>query len=169
KYQLTIGGEQKIILSGFSDSDWAADTDDRRSTSGYNFTLGNGSISWRAKKHSAVASSSTEAEYIAADYASKEAIWLRNLLKEIDYSQERATTVYCDNTRAIALAKDASYHTRTKHIDVKHHFVREKVESKEIRFEYIPTNEMVADILTKALPKPKHEKFTRLLGLSEQR
>jgi hypothetical protein len=168
KYQLTIGGKQPLTLSGFSDSDWAADTDDRRSTSGYAFNLGNGSISWRAKKHSAVASSSTEAEYIAADYASKEATWLRNLLKEIGYKQDNTTNIFCDYTGAIALTKDASFHARTKHIDIKHHFVREKVENREIKFEYIPTSEMVADILTKALPRPKHEKFTRLLGLSGQ-
>ncbi|HEV7737932.1 MAG TPA: Ty1/Copia family ribonuclease HI [Chlamydiales bacterium] len=105
---------------------------------------------------------------IAADYASKEATWLRNLLKEIGYTQDKATNIFCDNTGAIALTKDASYHARTKHIDIKHHFVREKVESREIKFEYIPTGDMVADILTKALPKPKHEKFTRLLGLSGQ-
>ncbi|HEV7737689.1 MAG TPA: reverse transcriptase domain-containing protein, partial [Chlamydiales bacterium] len=168
EYRLTLGGKHELSLSGYSDSDWAADTDDRRSTSGYAFSLGTGSISWRAKKHSAVASSSTEAEYIAADYAAKEASWLRSLLNEIGFSQEKPTNILCDNTGALALTKDASYHARTKHIDVKHHFIRERVENKEVKFEYIPTNEMVADILTKALPKPKHEKFTRLLGLWKQ-
>ncbi|HEV7738028.1 MAG TPA: Ty1/Copia family ribonuclease HI, partial [Chlamydiales bacterium] len=92
----------------------------------------------------------------------------RSLLNEIRFRQEKPTNILCDNTGALALTKDVSYHARTKHIDVKHHFIRERVENKEVKFEYIPTNEMVADILTKALPKPKHEKFTRLLGLWKQ-
>lgn len=86
-HNLELEGKEKIELTGYTDSDWAADRDDRKSTGGYTFTLGLGVISWRAKKHEIVSTSSTEAEYISADYAVKEAVWLRNLLSNLGHRQ----------------------------------------------------------------------------------
>lgn len=123
KHRLTLGGKETVELTGFTDSDWASDTDDRKSTGGYIFTLGSGAISWRSKRHEIVSTSSTEAEYISADYAVKEATWLRELLKNLEHEQRSATMIYCDNLGAIALTKNPSYHARSKHIDVKHHFI----------------------------------------------
>ena len=175
--KLTLGGRQPIILRGWTDADWAANTDDRKSISGYAFTLGSGAISWSAKKQPTVATSSCEAEYIACDHATKEAMWLWALLRalgqsvstatKLKFTPEMKTQVYCDNQGTISLTKDSSFHARSKHIDVKHHYICERVAAGDIYFEYLPTSEMVADVLTKSLPRPKHEKFSRSLGLED--
>ena len=99
---------------------------------GYIFYLSEGAISWSSKRQATVALSSTEAEYMALTQATKKAIWLRSLLAELNYTQECSTTLFEDNQSAIALAKNPVHHTRSKHIDIQHHFVREKIESKEI-------------------------------------
>lgn len=109
--------------------------------------------------------SSTEAEYMAASCASRESVFLRQLLGELGYKQA-SVTLHCDNQSSIALSSNPAYHQRTKHIDVQHHFIREKVESGEIILKYEPTENMIADVLTKALPRAKHEWCTNGLGLS---
>jgi transposase InsO family protein len=158
-------------LTGFTDSDWAGDRETRRSTSGYVFNLGSGAISWSSKRQSSTALSSCEAEYIGQTQATKEAIWLRRLLKELQIAEEEgqapaATIIYGDNQGAIALAKNPQFHARTKHIDVQHHFVREKQHSGEVDLQYVPTDQQVADGLTKALPQDKFEVFRSTLGLA---
>jgi len=112
-----------------------------------------------------VALSSTEAEYIALCLASQEAIWLRKLLENIGFKQSDATTLYEDNQGTIALAKNPKSHSRTKHIDIKYHYVREAVEEKNIKLVYCSTEGMIADILTKGLPKPKFEQLRFSLGV----
>ncbi|KJZ70562.1 hypothetical protein HIM_10030 [Hirsutella minnesotensis 3608] len=158
-------------LTGFTDSDWAGDRDTRRSTSGYVFNLGSGAISWSSKRQSSTALSSCEAEYIGQTQATKEAIWLRRLLTELQVAEEEghapaATIIYGDNQGAIALARNPQFHARTKHIDVQHHFVREKQHSGEVDLQYVPTDQQVADGLTKALPKDRFEVFRSALGLA---
>ncbi|KAK8931207.1 hypothetical protein KSP39_PZI016896 [Platanthera zijinensis] len=135
-------------LEGFVDFDYAGDLDRRRSTSGYIFLLGGGPISWKATLQDIVVLSTTEAEYIAAVEAAKEAIWLKGLTKELRITQE-AMKVHCDSQSAICLAKDQVYHARTKHIDVRYHKLREFVGSGEILLLKVPTEDNVADILTK--------------------
>lgn len=155
-------------LSGYSDSDWAGDYDTRKSTSGFVFGIGSAAISWSSKLQGTVALSTCEAEYIGQTNAAKEAIWLRRLLDEIQHetaNQPRATIIYCDNQGAIALAKNAQFHARTKHIDIQHHFVREKVNEGVIQLEYIETERQVADGLTKALDKVRFERFRAAIGL----
>jgi hypothetical protein len=147
---------------GFTDSDWANCLDTRRSVGGYGFTLGSGLISWNARKQKTVATSSCEAEYTAAFEASKEVIWLRALLKGINFTAPSATIILCDNNAAINLSEDPSLHQRVKHIDIKYHFLRERVNSNEISMAYINTNNNLADIFTKAL---EHRRFARLRGL----
>jgi hypothetical protein len=104
---------------------------------------------------------------MAASQSTKEAIWLRKLLADVGFVQEDATTIMCDNQGCIALAKNPTHHSRTKHIDVQHHFIREKLESGEISLEYCPTEDMVADVLTKALAKDRHQRLSKAMGLQE--
>jgi hypothetical protein len=156
------------VLSGYSDSDWAGDYDTRKSTSGFVFGVGSAAISWSSKLQATVALSTCEAEYIGQTNAAKEAIWLRRLLDEIQpktANQPRATIIYCDNQGAIALAKNPQFHARTKHIDIQHHFVREKVNEGIVQLEYIDTERQVADGLTKALDKVRFERFRKAIGL----
>ena len=160
--RLTLGGGGAIELVGFTDSDWANCLDTRRSIGGYGFTLGSGLISWNARKQKTVATSSCEAEYTAAFEAAKESIWLRNLLANISFKQASSTLILCDNNAAINLSEDPSLHQRVKHIDIKYHFLRERVNMGEITLKYINTNDNIADIFTKAL---EHRRFTRLRNL----
>ena len=162
-----LGGGETIKLTGYTDADWANDPDRRRSISGYLFNLGGGVISWSSRKQQTVAASSCEAEYMAASHCTKEALWLRNLLKCLGIPQIDPTILHCDNEGAISLTKDASLHSRSKHIDVAHHLVRERVEMCHIRVIHLRTHMMPADALTKALPVPKFARFRRMMGLRE--
>ena len=163
---IKFSGNSKGELIGFADANWAGDVDTRRSTTGYVFFLNSGVISWNSKRQPTVATSSTEAEYMSLYSATQEAIWLRLLLKDLEYTDNAATTIFQDNQGCISLAKNPVYHARTKHIDIKFHFLREKVMDEVIVLEYKPTEEMVADGFTKALPKDKHTKFLTTLNLT---
>ena len=136
-------------LIGFADADWAGDVTDRRSTSGYVFCLSGGAISWRSKKQDCVALSTAEAEYVALSSAGQESVWLRKLTAELGQVSSHPTTIYEDNQSAISMCKNPQYHGRAKHIDIRHHYIREQVSNKEIQVEYCPTNNMAADIFTK--------------------
>ena len=151
-------------LIGYSDADWGGDLAERKSTSGYVFLLAGGAISWSSKKQSTVALSTTEAEYIAMCHASKEAIWLRQLLADINYKILGPTSIYGDNQGCIALSKNPSDHARTKHMDIKYHFVREKVEQQKIVLSFCPSEDMAADAFTKGLTKEKHQRLIKKIG-----
>jgi hypothetical protein len=162
---LTLGGSEEG-LEGFTDSDFASQAD-RHSISGYTFRFHGGAISWSSKKQSIIALSTTEAEYIAGTHAAKEAIWLRLLIGEITSPLQLPTPIFCDSNGAIALAKDRTlFHPRTKHIDIRYHYIREKVENRDITIIRVGTNDNVADIFTKPLARPKFEAFCSALGLS---
>jgi hypothetical protein len=160
---LTYGGASET-LEGFTDADGNM-AEDRRATSGYAFIINGGAVSWSAKKQELVTLSTTESEYVGAVHATKEAIWLRSLISQVFGSQLTATTLFSDNQSAIALASDHQFHPRTKHIDIRYHFIRWVVEEGKIRLVYCPTADMVADVFTKALPSPKVKHFARSLGL----
>ena len=136
------------------DFDYAGDLDRRRSTSRYIFVLGGGPISWKATLQDIVALSTTEAEYIAAVEAAKEAVWLKDLVKELEITQDNVL-LHCDSQSAICLAKDPIYHARTKHIDVRYHKLREFVAGGYIQLVKVPTEKNVVDMLTKSLPGVK--------------
>lgn len=159
------GGSHAKELVGFVDADFAGDPVDRRSTTGYTFTLSGGTISWVSKKQRTVARSSTEAEYVAGATATCQAVWLRLLLSELGQLKAGPTTLLIDNQSAIALARNPVFHGKMKHIAVQHHFIRQKIQDDVISAEYIPTDDQTADALTKALPRVKHDAFTRALGL----
>ena len=162
-YGLHFSSDGINNLSGYSDADWAGDTDTRRSTSGYTFHIGNALISWSSKKQATVAKSSTEAEYVALSIATQEAIWLRRLLNGIGYVVTSPTIIYEDNQGAIELSKNAKHQSRIKHVDISFHFVRERVVMKEVEIKYCPSNEMIADIMTKGIPKFTFEMLRELL------
>ena len=159
--------ENTCILTGYSDADWANDTETRRSTSGYIFQINGSTISWCSKKQSCVSRSTTEAEYMALSFATQEAILLRRFLENVGVKQKESTVIYEDNQGAIQLSKNPKHHNRTKHIDIAFHFVREKVQDKSICVKYCKTDEMLADILTKGLPRQTFEKLREQLGVTE--
>ncbi|KMQ88472.1 retrovirus-related gag-pol polyprotein [Lasius niger] len=152
-------------LIGYADADWANCLDDRRSYTGYVFTLFDSIVSWESRKQRTTALSSTEAEYMAISDAVKEAIYLQRFIKDLGFQLPSTLKIFNDNNGARKLAENPVFHARTKHIDVRHHFVREVLNSGILKIEYAPTEIMPADILTKGLPKPKHEKCIDLLGL----
>lgn len=152
-------------MHAFTDADWASEVDDRRSCSGYVLKMANAAISWASKRQPIVALSSTEAEYIALSSAVKEIIWTRQLLEEIDGKLGRPTTLYCDNQSTIKLAASDAFRPRTKHIDIRFHHVREKIEDKTIDVDFLSTTKMIADSLTKAVNKEKVKFCTIGMGL----
>ncbi|KAK9697891.1 hypothetical protein RND81_08G067600 [Saponaria officinalis] len=148
---------ENLELVGFSDSDWGGSIDDMRTTSGYAFTLGSGVFSWQSQKQDNVAQSTAEAEYIAACAAVNQAIWLQKVLKDMGKEQFNPTRLLCDSKSAIAIVKNPVCHKRTKNFKIKYHFVRDSQREGEINLEYCLSEEKVADIFTKALPKQKFE------------
>jgi hypothetical protein len=154
-----------VTLVGYTDSDWAGCAADRKSTSGCCFSLGSGLVSWFSRKQKSVALSSAEAEYMAASQASCEAIWLRKMLVGL-FGQEMAPTlIHCDNQSCIKLSENPVFHDRSKHIEIRYHFIRDWVQRGAVQLQYISTDEQVADILTKALPRGKHVFFRDKMGL----
>lgn len=147
----------------FSDADYANDIETRRSTSGYVFSIAHGLVTWSSQRQKLVSMSTAESEYIAAASAAKEAVWLRNLLDDIGYRCGKPTILYVDNQSTIRLIKNSEFHKRTKHIDIRHHFIREKVEQGDIEVKYVPTNYQRADILTKHFPESIFVRCVRVL------
>jgi transposase InsO family protein len=154
----------KQELDGYCDADYAGDLDTRRSTTGYVFTLNGGVISWSSKRQPTVAVSTTEAEYMAAAAAVKEGLWLRKLLTSLGLKGD-VIHINCDNQSAIKLLKNPIFSARSKHIDIMHHFARERVLRREVAFHYISTQKMLADVMTKALPQSKHEECCIGMGV----
>jgi hypothetical protein len=154
-------------IVGYTDSDWAGDVDDRKSTSGFVFCLGSGPITWSCKKQHAHALSSTEAEYRAAVLASQEALWLRQLMTEFGFPPDRPTLLWCDNQSAIHISRNPVEHQRTKHIELHMHFIRQLIQDGVIALEYIPTTGQIADIFTKPFASPRFLQLRTMLGVTE--
>ena len=154
---LELGGSARgaTQVRVYSDASWAEEIDDRHSISGYVVQLGQSVVSWSSKKQTTVATSSTEAEYMAASYSARHTVWVRNLLDEMGMDIKSWPTLFLiDNKGAIDLTKESRHHQRTKHIDVAHHFVREKVQSGDLEVTHCKSSEMLADGFTKALARP---------------
>ncbi|GKC26312.1 integrase [Tanacetum coccineum] len=152
-YGIWYSRKEKFELVGYSDSDWAGEKEDMKSTSGNCFTLGSGVVSWASKKQATVALSSTEAEYVAATKAACQAIWLRRMLSDLNQTQNGATTIFC------AMTRNRVPHYRTKHIAIKHHFIRELVAERQVELEFCRTDQQLADLFTKSLSRGKFEEF----------
>lgn len=153
-------------VQGYSDADWGNCLLDRRSYSGYAFILGGGCISWQSRKQRSVATSTCEAEYVSLSESMKEAVYLNSLLKELGIMRYARVIVHVDNQGAIFLAQDPVFHARSKHIDIRYHYVREVLRDKnDIELRYVPTASMLADVLTKPLSSVKHNKCLDGLGV----
>jgi transposase len=161
---ITYNGQIKPELFGYCDSDFAGDYTTRKSTYGCLYMLNNGCISWKSKRQSTIALSTIEAEFNGLKEATREAIWLKNLLFEIGI-KSGPILIKGDNTGAINLAYNPEYHQRIKHTAIRYYYVRQEVKNKNILIQYISTNDMPADGLTKPLPKDKFNKFIKLINL----
>jgi hypothetical protein len=135
--QLRLSGE--LTCSGYSDSDWAEDRDNRRSTSAYTYRLGDGAISCKSRKQATVSLSSTEAEYKALSNSCKEGLWIRHILTELHLCPDTPITLHVDNEGAEALARNPEHHARTKHIHARYHFIRECIQEDKISLLHVST------------------------------
>ena len=139
--------------------------EDRKAISGNAFIIDSGAVMWSSKKQELVLLSMTESEYIAATHTTKETLWLVSLIRQIFSHLDLPMMLYNDNQSAIALAKDQQYHMCTKHIDIRFHFICWVIKEGKIKLVYCPTEEMVANTLTKALPSVRVKNFAHALGL----
>ena len=158
-------GDLKGELIRYSDSDFAGDSNDRKSTSGHIFFFGGMAVSWSSQKQSIVALSSCEAEYIAATSATCQAVWLSRLLGELMRNEAMKAKLLVDNQSAITLSKNPVHHSWTKHIDTRYHFVRQCVEDKKIEIDFVRSEDQLADIFTKALGKAKFLEMRDRIGI----
>ena len=156
-------GPDKLITIELSCDD---DVNDRKSTSGYTFQMNGASVSWRSKKQPCVALSIAEAEYIALSAAVQEALWLKQLLVDLNVNTETPVKVFEDNKAAISMTKNPQYHGRAKHVDIKYHFVRDHFDKGNVCIVFCPTSDMLADIFTKGLARAQFIKLRELVGLT---
>ena len=162
--QLTYGGERHN-LEGYTDSDGGTQ-EDRHAIAGNVFLVDGGAVSWSAKRQELVTLSTAKSEYVAATHAAKEAKWLQKLIRQLfPHLHNLPTTIYCDNQSAIVLATTDNYHARTKHLDDRYYFIRDLISKGVIKLTYCPTEDMLADMFTKALPKWKVASHISALGL----
>jgi len=158
-----FGGPNAQIL-GFTDADWASQAH-RHSISGFAFKIGCGAVTWSSRKQSIITLLTAEAEYVVAAHSTKEALWFHKFLGEFSDVIKGLINLNCDNQAAIALSKDNKFHSHTKHISIRHHFIHEAIKNEHIAVHYIPSSKNVVDVFTKALPCPKFEYFVKWLGL----
>jgi hypothetical protein len=166
-YGLRYASSVDMRLQGYADADWAGSAVDRKSTSGCCFTLGSAMVSWCSRKQSSVALSTAEAEYIALSVAVREAVWLRKLLTDLFDHEMDSTIIHCDNQSCVKLSENPVFHDKSKHIEIKYHYIRDMVQRKAVHVQYLPTHEQIADIFTKPLARTKFEYFRERLGLVE--
>ncbi|KAJ9547257.1 hypothetical protein OSB04_019800 [Centaurea solstitialis] len=162
-----LGSEDEISVTGYTDASFQTDRDDFKSQSSYVFTLNGGAISWKSSKQDTKADSTTEAEYIAASDAAKEAVWLRNFISDLRVvaSISRPVDIYCDNSGAVAQAKEPREHHKSRHVLRKYHRIREIIGRGDVRICKIPTDENVTNPLTKPLARIKHEGHASSIGM----
>ena len=158
--------DTNLSMFGYSDVDFAGDTDDQKSRTGYCVLLGGGIIYWTSHKQGLVADSTTVSEFITMVETSKEAIWLSRFLSNLNCSRTLPVVLHCDNQGAIQLVKNPVYHRQTKHDDLKYLFVRELWEKKEVDYVYINTIAQLADLFTKPLPRDKFQQLRQAMGMT---
>ncbi|KAM1651788.1 hypothetical protein ACFX1X_004522 [Malus domestica] len=166
-FGLFYSSSDNYKLTGYSDSDWAGDFDDRKSTTGFVFFMRDTAFTWMSKKQRILTLSTCEAKYVATTACICHAIWLRNLLKELSMSQEEPTEIYVDKS-AIALAKNPIFHNRSKHIDTRYHYVRECITRKDVQVEYVKSQDQVIDIFTKPLKQKDFIRLKNSIGITRQ-
>ena len=159
KFGVLYSKDTSDVLTRYSDIDWAGNADDRKSTSGGCFYVGNNLVSWMSKKQNSISLSTAEAEYITAGNCCTQLLWMQKFLHDYGICQEHFT-IYCDNISAINIFKNLVQHSRTKHIEIRHHFIRELVEDGTLTLEFIHTDDQKANLFTKPL-NSKHFEFLR--------
>lgn len=162
-YGICYTGETSLNV--YSDSDWASTPSDRKSITGYIVTYSGGPISWKSKKQQVVALSTTEAECMALTESIKESLWLLQIFQDINVIVKLPITIHEDNLLCQKLLENPIFHNRTKHIDLKYKFTKENIESGNVNVETINSEDNLADILTKPLPKAKFKHLRWLSGL----
>jgi len=167
KLVLGNSNDTNELLYGFSDANWAENRADRKSNSGYVFFVNGGLVSWRCRKQSVVALSTMEAEFIALSEACREASWLRRLLKDMHQLVEGPSRIYEDNQSCLKFIETERLSNLSKHIDTKVEFVKDYVDQEIILCEYCPTEEMIADMMTKPLNTRRLEKLRRMVNLTQ--
>ncbi|WKA06777.1 hypothetical protein VitviT2T_024661 [Vitis vinifera] len=166
KYKQLVGSLMYLTATRPDLIDYAGDVDDRKSTSGYVFLLSEGAVAWSSKKQPVVTLSTTEAEFVAAASCACQGVWMRRVLEKLGHSQGKCTTVLCDNNSTIKLSKNPVMHGRSKHIDVRFHFLRDLTREGVVELKHCGTQEQVADIMTKPLKLDVFLKLRELLGVS---
>ncbi|KAE8210107.1 hypothetical protein CF319_g9440 [Tilletia indica] len=163
--KLTYKPTSDVVLQGYADADHGGDREDRKSTTGWVFLLFGCAVSWKSQLQKTVAWSTTEAEYIALAEAGREALWIRNFLGELGLEQKTATPLYCDNDAATSIANNPAAFGKSKHFELKYHFTRHQVRQGRLTVSRVGTDDNLADIFTKMLPRGKLEEARRRLGL----
>ena len=160
------GGDDDFVA--YIDSDYAGDLDERKSTSDYVFLLSSRVVSWSSKKQPIVSLSSTEAEFIAAASCACQAVYFKRVLEKLGQNQDKSTIIRCDSSSVIKLSKNPVMHGRSKHIDVRVHFLRELTKAGTVELVHCGTQEQVADVMTKPLKLDAFLKLRELLGVCSE-
>ena len=168
-FVLTYGGDDDAIrnsdLNFFCDADWANDTSDRKSISGYVTIVAGGAVSWSSKKQQTVALLTAEAEYVATTHIAKQVLWHRTLFEELDFDYASTSTIFTDNQAAISISHHLEFHSRTKQIDIAHHFLRDLITEGTINTLYVNTRDNLSDLFTKGLSRNLHDDLTSRIGV----
>ena len=164
-YGLTYSRDSVLTPLAYVDSDYGGCRDTRRSTSGYVFTMSGGPVTWSSKRQATVALSTVEAEYVAMSRCSQQMVWMQTWLDEVEIEHDMPGIIQGDSHGAIALGKNTKDHGKVKHIDIRHHYLRELVKSGAISFEQIPSADNVADLFTKPLARDHHHRFLDMLNI----
>jgi len=162
-----FGGDSELCVKGYTDSSFQTDRDDMKSQAGFVFMLNGGAVSWRSFKESVIADSTTEAEYVAASEAAKEAVWIRQFIEGLKVvpTAEDPITIFCDNSGAIFQAKEPKSSNKSRHVLRKFHVIRDFIDRKEIAICKVGTDDNIADPLTKPLSQAKHDQHASSMGL----
>lgn len=155
-------------LVGFTDSDYAGSVEDRKSTSGYAFILSDAAVAWSSRKQPIVTLSTTEAEFVATAACTCQMVWMKRVLKRIGYEGSTSPVIFCDNSSTIKLSKNPVMHGKSKHIDVRFHFLRDLVNEGAVQLNYCGTQQQVADIFTKPLKLETFQEFRKKLGVCDE-
>eukprot|EP00253_Pinus_taeda_P017826 PITA_17826 len=164
-YGLWYPIDTDLTLHAYTNADWAGSMDDRKSTGGGAFFMGSRLVSWFSKKQSLIALSTVEVEYVAAASCCTQLLWMMQTLQDFQITCTPPICILCDNTSAISISKNLVMHSKTEHILIKYHFLREQVTEQKVKLEYVPSKEQVVDILTKPWPRETFEYLKQKLGV----
>eukprot|EP00253_Pinus_taeda_P016172 PITA_16172 len=165
EYGLWYTKGNDLVIQAYTDADWAGSVDDRKSTSGASFHLGGCLVSWLSKKQSSISLSTTEEENVMIAACCTQVLWMKKTLQDLQIKFDEPIPIFCNNTNIISISKNPVMHSKTKHIPIKYHFVREKVAENNIKLEYLGTKEQIADIFAKPLARESFEYLFQKLGI----